>query len=141
APAIYRVITEEDWDLVHCQGYHTLVAPLAMFAAWRAKIPYMLTFHSGGDSSPFRKALRGGQRMALRPLLMRAERLIGPSRWEVEFFRERLHLPSTQFVVIPNGAHHLPKVSNPARGKTDGTLIVSVGRLERYKGHQRIIAA
>src|SRR5579859_347831 len=93
APAIYRFIMQRKWDLVHCQGYHTLVAPLAMFAARRAGIPYVLTFHSGGDSSRFRKAFRGVQRAALRPLLTGAERLIGPSKWEVEFFRERLHLP------------------------------------------------
>src|SRR5438552_13435202 len=36
APGIYRIITQGRWDLVHCQGYHTMVAPLAMLAAWRA---------------------------------------------------------------------------------------------------------
>jgi glycogen synthase len=141
APDIYRIITQGRWDLVHCQGYHTMVPPLAMLAAWRANIPYVVTFHSGGDSSRLRNALRGVQRMALRPLLARAERLIGPSKWEAEFFRERLHLPSAQFVVIPNGARHLPELKDVAQGKTDGTLILSVGRLERYKGHQRVIAA
>ncbi len=79
--------------------------------------------------------------MALRPLLARAERLIGPSKWEAEFFREQLHLPKEQFVVIPNGAHHLPKLADSMQKTTDSKLIVSVGRLERYKGHQRVIAA
>lgn len=141
APEMYSIIKHGEWDLVHCQGYHTLVAPLTMLAAWRAKIPYVVTFHSGGDSSRLRKALRGIQRMALRPLLARAKWLIGPSKWEIEFYRERLHLPSSQFVVIPNGAHHLPKLTDSTWEPKDGTLIVSVGRLERYKGHQRVIAA
>ncbi len=141
APAIYRIITQGQWNLVHCQGYHTFVPPLAMLAAQRARIPYVVTFHSGGDSSSFRKALRGVQRMALRPLLAGAERLIGPSKWEVEFFRERLRLPSAQFVVIPNGAHHLAEPKASTQKPTNGSLIVSVGRLERYKGHQRVIAA
>jgi glycosyltransferase involved in cell wall biosynthesis len=79
--------------------------------------------------------------MALRPLLARAQQLICPSRWEVEFFRARLHLPSQKFVVIPNGASHLPAMTDFMQGKLDGTLIVSIGRLERYKGHQRVIAA
>src|SRR5438128_1723946 len=48
APGIYRFITQGQWDIVHCQGYHTLVAPLAMLAALRARIPYIVTFHSGG---------------------------------------------------------------------------------------------
>ena len=141
APEMYSIIKNGKWDLVHCQGYHTLVPPLAMLATWRANIPYVVTFHSGGDSSHFRKVFRGAQRMALHPLLARAQWLIGPSKWEVEFFRERLHLPSTQFVVIPNGAHHLPELMHSGQGTRDGKLIVSLGRLERYKGHQRVIAA
>jgi len=142
APAIYRVITNGHWDLVHCQGYHTFVPPLAMLAAKKARIPYLVSFHTGGDTSYFRKAIRGVQRRALRPLLVGAKRLIGPSKWEVEFFQERLRLPSEQFVVIPNGAYHLPALTDSAQGGTkNGTRIVSVGRLERYKGHQHVIAA
>src|SRR5262245_54425674 len=45
APDIYRMIIKGAWDLVHVQSYHTLVAPLAMFAALRARIPYVVTFH------------------------------------------------------------------------------------------------
>lgn len=141
APGIYRFITRGSWDLIHCQGYHNFVAPFAMLGALRARIPYVVSFHSGGDSSRFRKALRGFHRATLRPLLARAERLIGPSKWEVEFFRERLHLPGWQFAVIPNGAHHLLELTDSMQGETNGKLIVSVGRLERYKGHQRVIAA
>src|SRR5438876_6229283 len=144
APGIYRFITRGHWDLVHCQGYHTFVAPLALLAALRAKIPYVLTFHSGGHSSSLRKALRGLQRMLLRPLLKRAQKLISVSKFEAEFFQEHLQLPAETFVVIPNGAH-LTKMSELITTTTDevnsNTLIVSVGRLERYKGHQRLIAA
>jgi glycosyltransferase involved in cell wall biosynthesis len=35
----------------------------------------------------------------------------------------------------------IAKLANKAEKKRDETLIASVGRLERYKGHQRIIAA
>ena len=37
APDIYRIITQERWDIVHVQSYHTLVAPFAMVAAWKAR--------------------------------------------------------------------------------------------------------
>src|SRR5689334_4252428 len=46
APDIYHIITRGKWDVVHCQGVHTLVAPMVMLAAWRAGIPYVVTFHS-----------------------------------------------------------------------------------------------
>lgn len=140
APAIYRIIAEGQWDLVHCQGYHTLVAPMAMFTARKTGIPYVVTFHSGGDSSHIRSMFRGVQRTALRPLLARAERLIGPSKWEVEFFREKLHLAKERFIVIPNGSYHLPKLAGSPQEK-NGKLIVSIGRLVQYKGHHRVIAA
>jgi glycosyltransferase involved in cell wall biosynthesis len=143
APEIYSIVRKGKWDIVHCQGYHTFVPPVAMLAAQQVNIPYILSFHTGGDSSRFRKVFRGAQRMALRPLIAEAERLIGPSRWEVEFFQERLHLPQAKFAVIPNGSHHLPPGSvKPNREKKNTTpLIVSVGRLEKYKGHHRVIAA
>ena len=140
APGVYRVVARGNWDVVHCQGYHTLVPPLAMLAALRTRRPYVLTFHSGGHSSAARNAARGVQRLLLRPLLRRAARLIGVSRFEADFFREQLHLPRKQFVVIPNGSQ-LPAVDLSAPAEDTGTLIVSTGRLERYKGHQRVIAA
>ena len=144
APDIYRFISRGHWDLIHCQGYHNMVPPLAMLAAWRANIPYMLTFHSGGHSSFFRNALRGLQWKVLRPLLRRAQKLICVSEFEAAFFREQLRLPAETFVVIPNGAH-LTKMSEVTATATDevddNSLIVSIGRLERYKGHHRLIAA
>jgi glycosyltransferase involved in cell wall biosynthesis len=141
APEMYSIIKYGKWDLVHCQSYHTFVAPLAMLAAKKAKIPYVVSFQSGGFSSCFRNAIRGIQRMALRPLLAGASRLIGLSKWEVEFFHERLHLPSRKFVVISNGVHHLSEFTDSMRRGKDGKLIISVGRVERYKGHHRLIAA
>jgi glycosyltransferase involved in cell wall biosynthesis len=112
-----------------------------MFTAKRAGIPYVVTFHSGGDLSRFRTMFRGAQRTALRPLLARAERLIGPSKWEVEFFREKLHLAKERFAVIPNGSHHVPKLAGSSQATRNGKLVVSIGRLVQYKGHHRVIAA
>jgi glycosyltransferase involved in cell wall biosynthesis len=140
APGIYQFIQQRKWDLIHIQSYHTLVAPLTMLAARRAKIPYLLTFHGGGHSSRLRNTVRGSQLALIRPLLAHAERLVTLARFEKTYYSKKLHLPAERFVLIPNGAD-LPKPSNIPQQKNDGTLIASVGRLERYKGHQRIIAA
>ena len=51
APGLCGAIRDGGWDLVHVQSYHTLVAPIAMAAAARARIPYVLTFHAGSHSS------------------------------------------------------------------------------------------
>jgi glycosyltransferase involved in cell wall biosynthesis len=140
APSVYRQIRQGGWDIVHLQNYLTLVAPLAMLAAWRAKIPYVVTFHGGGHSSLLRNALRAPQRLLLRPLLRRAERLVATARFEIPFFGKVLGLGPGSFVYIPNGsdiAEPLPR----ARPEGREPLIASVGRLERYKGHHRILAA
>jgi glycosyltransferase involved in cell wall biosynthesis len=142
APAIYQSITHGSWDIMHCQGYHSLVTPLALLAARRHRTPYIVSFHSGGHSSRLRNALRGAQRVALRPFLVRAERLVAVSTFEAEFFRTRLRLPREQVVVIPNGSDIVAgAAARPMAVRRHGPLVVSVGRLERYKGHHRVIGA
>jgi len=49
-------------------------------------------------------------------------------------------LPAEKFVTIPNGCD-LPQLALDERPDPDPNLIVSIGRLERYKGHQHVIAA
>ena len=139
APEIHRIVRSSYCDLIHCQGYHTFVAPLAMLAARQAGIPYVVSFHSGGHSSSVRNALRGVQQLLLRPLLAHAKKLIGVSAFETAYFQKRLHIPSDRFVTISNGSY-LPRTES-STGTNNGTLIVSIGRLERHKGHHRTIAA
>ena len=140
APKVTSIIKRGAWDIVHCQGCHTFVAPSAMAAAKRAKIPYIVTFHTGGHSSGFRNSLRGIQWRLLCPLLVGASALIGVSYFEAKYFRDLLRREAKQVVIIPNGAA-LPDLPQAISGEPERTLIVSVGRLERYKGHQRLIAA
>jgi glycosyltransferase involved in cell wall biosynthesis len=139
APAIAGKISSGAWDVVHVQGYHTFVAPLAMAAAIRRGIPFVITFHSGGHSSRLRNSLRRLQHALLRPLIMRADQLVAVSDFEADFFSNRLRIAREHFAVIQNGAR-LPK-PGPACSRDRGLLIVSIGRLERYKGHHRAILA
>ncbi len=140
APSIYTSIRRGDWDIVHCQSYHTLVAPLAMAAAVRAGLPYVVTFHGGGSSSRLRHAARGQQLRLLRPLLARADKLVAVAGFEVDLYGKLLGVPRDRFAVIPNGAD-VTAVPHPDAPPPSGSLIISIGRLERYKGHQRILAA
>ena len=57
APEVARVVAHGDWDVLHVQSYHTFVAPLAMLAAVRRNLPFVVTFHGGGHSSKLRSAL------------------------------------------------------------------------------------
>ncbi len=140
APEMYAVIHNKAWDLVHCQGCHTLVPPLAMIAARMARVPYILTFHTGGHSSSIRSSIRTQQWQLQRQLYASARKLIGVSRFEVDYFQQVLKLPSQQFVVVSNGST-LPQIEPPAPLQNGEKLIMSVGRLEKYKGHQHLITA
>jgi glycosyltransferase involved in cell wall biosynthesis len=140
APKVYREISRGEWDLVHVQGYHTFVAPIAMAASIRIGLPFVVTFHSGGHSSGLRKASRGAQHLALRSLVGEAVQLIGVSRYEADFFSRAMRVAREKFHVVPNGGG-LPAPSQGATRRLNERLIVSVGRLERYKGHQRAIEA
>lgn len=138
-PGLQRRIVEQRPDLVHVQGYHTLLAPMAMLAARRARIPYMITLHSGGHSSRLRTAIRPIQIRLLRPLLRQSRRIIAVSKFEAELFADRYGVGDSRIVTIPNGAD-LDRASAADR-RRDPDLILSVARLERYKGHERVIRA
>jgi glycogen synthase len=139
APRVYSEIARETWDVVHVQAYHTFVGPLAMLAARRARLPYVVTFHAGGHSSRLRHAMRPVQVSLLRPLLARADRLVALAPYEIDHYSDRLHVPRERFALIPNGSD-LPQVA-VGGDSTGPPLIASLGRLERYKGHHRVLSA
>lgn len=165
APGLAPVIGEGDWDLVHVQGYHTAVAPLALSVARRRGIPTALTFHSGGHSSVARNALRPLHTRALRRLILGVDLLIGVSEFEADLFARRLGIDAERIEIIPNGVPEfkptltdgddaaltpVPDTRAPEPVSADrarlrvvagGPTILSLGRLVRYKGHHRVIRA
>jgi len=69
---------------------------------------------------------------------------VAVASFEIDEYARELRLPRERFVLIPNGVD-LPEPSSDGavldtlpRG---APLIASVGRLEEYKGHQRVLAA
>ncbi|HEX2392737.1 MAG TPA: glycosyltransferase [Solirubrobacterales bacterium] len=141
APRIWGRIEAGRWDVIHVQSYHTLVAPLAMARALRLGVPYVVTFHGGGHSSAARNRLRGLQMRALRPLLARAARLVAVARFEIEEYGEALGIPPERFALIPNGTDLHFAAGGVAAGEPATPVIATIGRLERYKGHHRVLAA
>lgn len=139
APAVASVVAQpREWDLVHCQGIHTPVPILAMRAAARVKLPYAVTFHTGGHTLRHRNALRSLQWRLISPMLRQADFLIAVSRFEAEQLAVQARLGDKPIRIIPNGGT-LP--TPPSGTQVVPGRIVSPGRLERYKGHHRVIEA
>ncbi|HVD38208.1 MAG TPA: glycosyltransferase family 4 protein, partial [Solirubrobacterales bacterium] len=141
APGIWREMGREKWDLVHLQSYHTLVAPLAMLRALTLRLPYVVTFHGGGHSSEVRNRLRGLQMRLLRPLLRRAGRLVAIARFEIEEYGTALGVSPERWALIPNGTDLSFSDAGLAEREPEVPTLASVGRLERYKGHHRVLEA
>jgi len=138
SPGVYREVLSGDYDLVHCQGIHTAVPVLAMLAAKRKQIPYVVTLHTGGHSSSLRSRLRSIQWRALGSLLRGAAAIVAVSRFEKQMFEKTCRLDGARLRIIQNGGELPASVICP---EVIPGRIVSCGRLERYKGHQRVIEA
>ncbi len=137
SPGLVLRVLRGRYDVVHVQGVHTLVAPLAMLAALVRGVPYVLTFHTGGNSIRGREQVRGLQFRVLAPLLRRAAALIAVSEFEARRFEAVLGWQRGRIQVIRNGGSLPPSDVQPAQP----VEIATVGRLERYKGHHRAIEA
>jgi len=102
----------------------------------------VVTFHGGGHSSDARNRVRGLQRVLLGPLLRRAAKLVAIARFEIEEYGGELGIPAERFALVPNGTDLALSAAAAANGRPEGPpAIASIGRLERYKGHHRVIAA
>jgi glycosyltransferase involved in cell wall biosynthesis len=139
APGVATAVRAASADLLHVQGVHTFVSVLAMAAARLRGLPYVVTFHTGGHSSQARNRIRGAQWRVIAPLLRGARTLVCVAEFERDFFSSVLRLPADRFVVIRNGGE-LPPAGDDATAVVPHRII-SVGRLERYKGQHRLIAA
>jgi glycosyltransferase involved in cell wall biosynthesis len=139
APGIASVVGQRgQWDIIHCQGVHTPVPVLAMLTASRVHTPYMVTFHTGGHTLAHRNSLRAIQWRVIGPLLRKSGSLIAVSRFEADTLSAQARLDGKPITVIRNGGT-LP-APLPGTQVIPGR-IVSCGRLERYKGHHRVIEA
>lgn len=139
APRIASIVSQPNrWDLIHCQGIHTPVPVIAMTAARRARIPYAVTFHTGGHTLHYRNVLRSIQWRLVGPLLRNAVSLVAVSNFEAAIMSDFARLETKPVTVIRNGGT-LPTPADDT--KVVRGRIVSSGRLERYKGHHRVIEA
>ena len=76
-----------------------------------------------------------------RPLLRRAKGLIAVAQFEIKDLARRIGVPEDRFTLIPNGCE-LPRIARTVRLRDPKSpRLVSMGRLVRNKGHQRVLEA
>jgi len=136
APSVYRAVRRLDADVVHAHNYHSLPLLFAALATGDARFVATPHYH-GGSASSWRDRLLS----AYRPLggwaLRRADAVIAVSEWEAERLAQDFGVDAT---VIPNGLD-VERFADAEPEERERPYLLTVGRLEEYKGIQHAIRA
>ncbi|MCY7417775.1 MAG: glycosyltransferase family 4 protein [Chloroflexi bacterium] len=148
SPALTRWLRHNAarYSLMHAHNLHTLVPMVAAWTTRSAGTPLVLTAHwHGTGHTPARRLLHVPYRPAAGWVARTASAIVGNSQNEAALLRRDFG-PRLPITVIPEGielptrplgspAHHDPD------GLAGGVTVLSVGRLEAYKGVARVVQA
>lgn len=133
----------DDFDVVHAHSYHALPALSAARARPRTLI-FTPHYHGTGHSR-LRSALHPVYRPVGRTIVDAARRIICVSRAERDTLLAHFPQAAERVAVVPNGTRR-PAAADPAEedpriAEVRATDVITVGRLESYKGVDHAIAA
>lgn len=136
APGILRTLRRYDADVVHAHNYHSL--PVLFTAIGIGDARFVVTPHyHGGSASSFRDRLLSLYHPVGRWALRRADDVVAVSDWEREQLRDDFGIDAT---VIPNGID-VERFRDVESREEEQPYLLTVGRLEEYKGVQHVIRA
>jgi len=138
APQIYFYLKKAKCDLIHAHSYHALPAFFAALAKNGRKLVFTSYYHGRGHTA-LRNILHKPYKFFGLRIFRNADRVICISLYEKALIKEKFGLSDEKLVHIPNGLN-LEEFRIKSNVK-DKKTILYVGRLERYKGVQHIIAA
>jgi len=140
SPALSRYLRSHraDFDLIHAHSYHTL----AGHAALPVRLPFVFTphYHGTGHTRP-RALLHHLYRPVGARLLRAADAVICVSDAERSLLARDFPAAARKAVTIPNGTERNRLPSAAGERIAGEPVVLSVGRLERYKNLDLVIAA
>lgn len=126
-----------DFDLVHSHSYHTLV-----HAAIRSRLPFVFTPHYHGTGhTPFRVLLHRLYRPSGSRQFRAADAIICVSDAERALVVKDFPDTAGKITTIPNGTSFKKLTPSQDGGRYDEPMVLTVGRLKRYKNLDLVIAA
>jgi glycosyltransferase involved in cell wall biosynthesis len=140
SPGLFRYLRRHagGFDVVHAHSYHTLSSQ----AAARSGRPVVFTPHYHGTGhTPLAAALHRAYRPAGARLFAAARAVICVSAAERELVVRDFPAAAGKAVVIPNGTVAPPAARTPGPAPGQPPLVLTVGRLERYKNVDLVIRA
>lgn len=133
-PQITTAVRASDAEIVHAHNYHSL--PLIFAALGAGSRRFVVTTHyHGGSTSSIRKRLLSVYHPIGRWAVQRADKVISVSEWERDQLRTDFGVEAT---VIPNGVA-IDRFNEATATEHDRPYLLTVGRLEAYKGVQHVI--
>jgi glycosyltransferase involved in cell wall biosynthesis len=127
-----------EFDLVHAHSYHTLAGQ----AAVRTRLPFVFTPHYHGTGhTPLRAVLHRMYRPVGARQLAAADAVICVSRAEAALIAKDFPRSAGKVTVIANGTDRRAGLSAVPAADQGARLVLTVGRLERYKNVDLTIKA
>jgi glycosyltransferase involved in cell wall biosynthesis len=125
------------YDLIHAHSYHAF--PSLYAARNKGKTRLFFTPHYHGEGHSFlRKLLLKPYRVLGAGIFRNAEKVVSVSEYEKGLILRDFDIPAPKIEVIPNGVNKEEFVGLK-RGEKAHRTILSVGRLEEYKGMQDLV--
>ncbi|WP_049890584.1 glycosyltransferase family 4 protein [Halogeometricum borinquense] len=135
-PQLAAAVRRTDADVVHAHNYHSF--PLFFAALGIGDRRFVVTPHyHGGSADSTRDKLLSAYRPVGRWAVRRADAVVAVSKWERKQLATDFDVDAT---VIPNGLD-VDRFTSADTGERDRPYILTVGRLEEYKGVQHAIRA
>ncbi len=128
------------FDIVHAHGSGPVVPLLAALARGNTPLVFSAYFHPQASSLAGVPAKWAYDRLCNAYIFSKASRIICDSDTERKCVQHRFRLPARSLTTIPPGVDSV-RIIEAKPYDVDYTLILSVGRLEKYKQNQLAIEA
>jgi len=128
-----------DFDVVHAHGLGTLIPFVAALTAGRTPLVISPHFHPQASTQLLGTMKPFYERVVDRYTLDKANKVICVSETETDMIRRRFAI-TDKVVTIHNGVN-ADEIRSAKPYDFDGTLVLYVGRLERYKNIHRVVEA
>jgi glycosyltransferase involved in cell wall biosynthesis len=142
---LYHALKSEKCAILHIHGIQDF-STLAGLLSKKPESKLFVTVHSGLPATCLTSFFDRFYFDFLRRLLNKADKIIGVSLIDLEAIGLDMSNPKNKrkMAIIPNGVDFSTFTTNhelPRSVQTDSRFILSVGRLEEYKGHDSVIGS
>jgi len=125
------------FDIIHAHSYHGFPAFFASLSRHRSNFVFTPHYHGTGHTL-VRSILHIPYRTVGKEIFSKADKIVCVSASEKALVEKDFSSVSNKICVIPNGVS-LDEFKNFARNKKNHRTILTVGRLENYKGIHHLI--